>query len=267
VSESRIPPHSTEAEQSVLGSLILDPTTFPAILERIGAEDFYEPDCRTIFTAICELHRAGTPADALLVCEHLRGKGLLGKAGGASAVVDIMARAPSAANAEYYAGIVEGHARRRRVIEEALALADAAQNPTCSPEKLAVGIARVNAAGDGAARPGDRPVLVRTSDVQPRDVGFLWEPCLPRRTLVILAGDPGVFKSTMTCCFTASVTAGLPWPDGSPGPEPANVLLLNAEDARETVVRPRLDAAEAEPSRVTMLTSVLRQGRRAPGGH
>jgi len=254
------PPHNLEAEQSVIGSLVLDASTLDAVEERITPQDFYVPEHGIIFAAIRALVRAGEPADAVTLADRLKRKGVLGRVGGAHALAGILESVPSAANAEYYADIIAGHARRRRLIEGGEALTACAADPTSTDDDLAEAIARVQAAGsNGKASHGDTPILICMADVQPRSVDYLWKPWLPLRTLTVWAGDPGMMKSTMALGFAACVTRGFDWPDGSDGPEPGNVLIMSAEDDPETVIRPRLDAAEADTSRVTLLTSVRRQ--------
>ncbi len=94
------------------------------------------------------------------------------------------------------------------------------------------------------------PVLC--SQVTPVPVGWLWEPYLPRGKLVVLDGDPGAGKSFVTLDLAARVSAGLPMPGGAAASPPADVLLLNAEDAAGDTIRPRLTATGADPERVRL---------------
>jgi hypothetical protein len=100
------------------------------------------------------------------------------------------------------------------------------------------------------------PQTVRLSEVDPEHVSWLWPGYLPRGKLVILDGDPGVAKSTLTLDLAARVSTGAPMPDGSGGGPPADVLLLSAEDGLADTIRPRLDAAGADVRRVHALTDV-----------
>ena len=99
------------------------------------------------------------------------------------------------------------------------------------------------------------PTLVTLSDVEPERVSWLWPGRLPAGKLVVLDGDPAVGKSTVSVTLTAHVTTGEDWPDGSPCPA-GNVLVLSAEDGLADTIRPRLDAAGADPSRVHALTEL-----------
>lgn len=101
------------------------------------------------------------------------------------------------------------------------------------------------------------PVLRRMSDVRPEKLKELW----PRRIYIgklnVFAGDPCCGKSTITMDFAGRVTTGRPWPDGSPCPK-GDVIILSAEDDLADTIRPRLDAAGADCSRVIALEAVRR---------
>jgi AAA domain len=86
----------------------------------------------------------------------------------------------------------------------------------------------------------------------PRD-RWLWPNVIPRGSLVVLDGDPCVGKSLITVDLAARLTRGGPWPDGSAGAGPGNVVLYCGEDLRDDTVRPRLAAAGADQSRVYVL--------------
>jgi replicative DNA helicase len=78
----RVPPHSLEAEQAVLGGLLLDNSTWDAIADRLRAEDFYRRDHQLIYQSILELSQRGEPSDAVTVAEHLTKNGLAEETGG-----------------------------------------------------------------------------------------------------------------------------------------------------------------------------------------
>jgi putative DNA primase/helicase len=96
----------------------------------------------------------------------------------------------------------------------------------------------------------------RLSDVMPARVRWLWEGRIPQGKLSLLSGDPGLGKSFLTLDLTAHVTCGLSWPDGAPGPEAGGVILFSAEDDVTDTIRPRLDAAGADVSRVIAVNGV-----------
>lgn len=109
-----------------------------------------------------------------------------------------------------------------------------------------------------------RPVpvarVVRLSDVVAERVDWLWPGRIPLGKLTILDGDPGIGKSTITTDLAARVSAGRPMPGETIARPPAGVLLLSAEDGLADTIRPRLDAAGADVSRIVALTAVLHDG-------
>lgn len=99
------------------------------------------------------------------------------------------------------------------------------------------------------------PVLVRLSDVAPESIDWLWPGRIARGKYTLLAGDPGLGKSTVTLDLAARLTRGLGWPDGAPAPA-GPVLLLSAEDGLSDTIRPRVDRAGGDASLVHVLQSV-----------
>jgi hypothetical protein len=109
-------------------------------------------------------------------------------------------------------------------------------------------IDRVRRAGpQDAPRP---PGVVRLSDVEPEPVEWVWPGRIARGKLNGLAGDPGLGKTTVALDVGARITRGLAMPDGSPGGPPADVLVLTAEDGLADTIRPRMEAAGADLTRV-----------------
>ena len=109
---------------------------------------------------------------------------------------------------------------------------------------------------------GDRVVkLSRMADVRPEPIKWLWEGRIPLGKLVVFAGDPGLGKSLLTIAIAAHVSKGSRWPvDHSVCPI-GDVVLLSAEDDPADTIRPRLDAAGADVSRVYVLESVSEVAR------
>src|SRR5215218_10051098 len=101
--------------------------------------------------------------------------------------------------------------------------------------------------------------LVLVADVDRELVTWLWRDRIPRGKVTVLDGDPGTGKSTLTLTITAKVTTGSPFPDGS-RPEPADVILLSAEDEIGDTIRPRLEAAGADLERCWVLPDVREEG-------
>lgn len=123
----RVPPSSVEAEQAVLGGLMLAPQALAkvALLET----DFYRRDHRAIFRAICDLDRKGQPFDAVTLCEWFGAQGQLDLVGNGSYLIELATTTPSAANIAAYAGIVRDKAVLRSAIEAATLLLNDSYNP------------------------------------------------------------------------------------------------------------------------------------------
>jgi replicative DNA helicase len=111
------PPHSNEAEESVLGAVLLSADAANIALEKLHAEDFYRPAHQQIFEAVQGLFDANEPIDAVTVSEMLRRDGSLERMGGIEFLTRLLDMVPTTSNVEYYAGIVEEHALRRRLIQ------------------------------------------------------------------------------------------------------------------------------------------------------
>jgi len=123
-SPGRIPPHNLEAEESLLGAMLLSRDAIAVAVERCVAEDFYKPSHAHIFSAITALYSRGEPADAVTVAEELRRAGVLEETGGAAALVSLQSNTPSISSASRYGRIVEEHALLRRLIGVAHEIAE-----------------------------------------------------------------------------------------------------------------------------------------------
>ncbi len=112
------PPHSIEAEQSVLGAILLSETTHYAyvIEENLKPEDFYRDRHRAIFETMADLYGASEPIDVLTVTEHLRSRGKLEEAGGQAEIDALTAAVPTVGNLRRYGKIVKEHALLRRLL-------------------------------------------------------------------------------------------------------------------------------------------------------
>ena len=97
------------------------------------------------------------------------------------------------------------------------------------------------------------PSAIRLDQIRPRSIHWLWEPYLARGKLALLDGDPGVGKSLFTADLAARLTRGGRMPDGAWRRRKSAVLFLNAEDGLDDTLRPRLDAAGADLTRVFSL--------------
>jgi len=113
----RIPPQSIEAEQSVLGCMLLDKEVIPVITEILKSEDFYREDHREIYEAILDLFESASPVDLITVAEQLKHRGTLDKVGGLEYLTNMATAVPTTANARHYAKIVEEKSILRKLIK------------------------------------------------------------------------------------------------------------------------------------------------------
>ena len=129
VDEIRVPPHSVEAEQAVLGALMLDNRAWDTIADRLVADDFYRRDHQLIFEAIAELAGRSEPSDAVTLSEWLGRKGVSEETGGLVYLAGLVRDTPSAANVRAYADAVRERSTLRRLITIGGEIASSAFEP------------------------------------------------------------------------------------------------------------------------------------------
>ncbi len=122
----KLPPHSLQAEQAVLGGLMLDNKAWDTIADEVSEEDFYRRDHRLIFRAIDQLAEQGSPLDAVTLSEWLDQHALLDDVGGLSALGLLAQNTPSAANIKAYAAIVRENSVMRQLIDVGNQIANSA---------------------------------------------------------------------------------------------------------------------------------------------
>ncbi len=115
-SPARVPPHDLQAEESLLGAMLLSRDAIVDAVDICTEADFYKPAHGHLFEAVCSLYSQGEPADPVTVADELRRAGLLDATGGPAALVSLQANTPAITNAARYARIVEEHAILRRLI-------------------------------------------------------------------------------------------------------------------------------------------------------
>ncbi len=120
----RVPPHDLDAEESLLGAMLLSRDAIAAALECCSSEDFYKPAHGHIFGAVTALYARGEPADPVTVADELRRSGLLEAVGDPSILISLQVDTPSTANASHYAKIVEEHALLRGLVSVAGEIAE-----------------------------------------------------------------------------------------------------------------------------------------------
>lgn len=122
----KIPPHNTEAEQSVLGSMLLDQEAVIVAQEILKVQDFYKNAHKEIYESVCNIALRREPVDLVTLSEDLRNRGILEEVGGILYLTSLSSSVPVAANVKHYAEIVEKKATLRNLIkasEEIIGLA------------------------------------------------------------------------------------------------------------------------------------------------
>ena len=113
---SRMPPHNMEAEQSVLGCMLLDKESVATATDFLDSDDFYADAHKEIFQSMVEIYDRGEPVDLVTVTEQLRQRGTLEAVGGVAYLSDLSMAVPSTANIKYYVRYCREKAILRRLI-------------------------------------------------------------------------------------------------------------------------------------------------------
>ncbi|HEY5930336.1 MAG TPA: DnaB-like helicase C-terminal domain-containing protein, partial [Burkholderiales bacterium] len=232
----KLPPHSVEAEQSVLGGLLLDNTAWDKIADLISESDFYRGDHRLIWRHISKLIEHSRPADVITVSESLDSTKELDSIGGLAYLGALAQNTPSAANIRRYGEIVRERAVMRKLAEVGTDIADAAYNPMGkeASQLLDEAESKVFAISEEGARGKqgflDMPPLLtkvveridllynrdNPSDITGVPTGFTdldkMTSGLQPGDLVIIAGRPSMGKTALAINMAehAALEAGLP---------------------------------------------------------
>ncbi|MFC4259433.1 replicative DNA helicase [Marinobacter lacisalsi] len=233
-SRVKIPPHSVEAEQAVLGGLMLDNRRFDEVAEVITASDFYRQDHRLIYAAVERLASESEPLDVVTLAEYLERAGDIEDAGGLSYLAELAEKTPSAANIRAYAQIVAERSILRQLIEVSGGIVDSAFNPQGRSSSDLLDEAERNVFRIAEARTkegsGPKPInpiltqaltrieeLFESGDkVTGLTTGFTdldeWTSGMQPSDLVIVAGRPSMGKTTfaMNVVENALLSTGAP---------------------------------------------------------
>ncbi len=230
----RVPPHSVQAEQAVLGGLMLDNQAWDAIADRVCEEDFYRRDHRLIFRAIARLADRNQPCDVVTLSKELIALGQLEEVGGLAYLGALAKETPSAANIRAYADIVREYSILRQLARVGTDIAAAAYSPEGRDSKELLDFAEQQvfriAEQGGRGREGFAPIkdlLTRAVDridqlFQQNDpitgipTGFSdldhMTAGLQPSDLVIIAGRPSMGKTTfaMNIAENAAISHKVP---------------------------------------------------------
>lgn len=226
----RLPPHSVEAEQSVLGGLMLEANAWDAIADIVSAPDFYRADHRLIFEAAASVATAGQPIDVVTVSEHLERNARLEDAGGLAYLGTLARDTPSASNIRAYAEIVRERSLLRHLIAVGSDITGTAFNTegrtarelVDEAERRVFEIAEAGARGrGGAVRVGtilssvvDRidHLYRNPNDIRGVPTGFTeldrMTGGFQRGDLIIVAGRPSMGKTTLAVNIAENATLG-----------------------------------------------------------
>jgi replicative DNA helicase len=131
-----VQPHSTEAEMSVLGSMMLDPEAVEKVTEMLQPDDFYHPAHQILYRAMSSMRERNQAIDLLTVQEELRRLGQLEEVGGVPALVNLLESVPTAANAEHYARIVKEKSTLRRLLRAAHEIIRLVEEPELEVQQI-----------------------------------------------------------------------------------------------------------------------------------
>jgi len=132
----RIPPHSKEAEESVLGALLLDKDAIIAVAEFLLPKDFYDERHKEIYEACLSLFEERVPVDVLTVAERLKKNKSLKRVGGSSYLADLANKVPTAAHVEHYGRIVKESATKRNLMKAANTIVDLSFDEALGAEEI-----------------------------------------------------------------------------------------------------------------------------------
>lgn len=132
----RIPPHSAEAEESVLGALLLDKDAVIAVAEFLSPKDFYDDRYRQVYESCIELYEERVPIDVLTVGDKLKKKKALKQIGGTGFLADLANKVPTAAHVEHYGKIVKDAATKRALMGAASKLVELSIDDTLGADEL-----------------------------------------------------------------------------------------------------------------------------------
>lgn len=226
IASLKVPPHSIEAEQSVLGGLMLENRAWDDVSERVSENDFYRRDHRLIFRMITQLAEQSEPFDVITISEHLDKINELGNVGGLQYLGQLASNTPSASNTKAYADIVRERSVLRQMILAAHTIADNAFHPDgrSSAELLDEAERKVFEIAEMGSKQGGpqtvRALLAKTVDridelyrnpnaVTGVSTGFTdldeMTAGLQKSDLVIVAGRPSMGKTTFAMNLAENV--------------------------------------------------------------
>lgn len=261
-------PSITAAERRLLGAMLLVPERIPEVGAIVSPADFAQARTRLLFGCLKKMNEGDDAINFETVGCALEGLGDLATVGGREELILLSEEVTSAAHLLHHARLVANEGARRRLVGECQRMVEAAKGlPPGESVGALVGVAqeRLLALVPRAEAAPDGPVLVNLADVQSESLRWLWPGRIPLGKLTLLAGDPGLGKSTVTLDIAARVSGGLGWPDApDESGVPGDVLILSAEDGVADTIKPRMEAAGGDMDRVRVFTGIREGGQARP---
>lgn len=264
--KTKLPPQSIEAEESVLGAMLINPLVVPRIAEILTSNMFYDPAHSEIYTSIMDLFNSSRPVDILTVSEHLNSQDKLKLIGGRAKINDLATHVVTTANCEYYANIVKDKSALRDIINAGSDMVKMAYEENSAIEVLEIAEQAIFAVAQNRTKSD----LVHIKDI----VGESYEQIdaryhnneeitgvasgfydldaktsgFQKSDLIILAARPAVGKTTFALNIAQNVGVKLKKP----------VLIFSLEMKKDQIVN-RMLCSEAE-----IETNRLKTGRMQP---
>src|SRR3989338_6575378 len=242
----RLPPQNLDAEQAVLGSMLLEESAILAAAEHLDEPVFYKDAHRKIFAALLALYKATTPVDLITVTDELKRRNQLEEVGGASYLATLTRIVPTAANAEYYCRIVKQKAILRDLIRVSTRIAGDCYEEAVEPdvlldraEMMIFDIASKKLKRDAVAMKDIIKSSIEMIDtlyqrkgmITGMPTGFLeldqQLAGLQPAELIVVAGRPAMGKSSFTLCVAEHVALA----------EKAGVAIFSMEMSKENLVQ------------------------------
>lgn len=245
----RIPPNDIDAEQSAIGACMLSRNACRTILDRLDPAACYRPAHTTILLAIGRLEARGEPVDPITLAKHLEDSGDLERVGGRSYLHTCVSAVVTAANAEYYAEIIQDRALRRALIEVGTRLVQMGYKPEGeSFELVELAVTMTRELRDRGRAAEDLPTMDLIDFVQVEDeYDWLVPGLLERGDRLILTASEGGGKSTLLRQIAVTIAVGIHPFRTREHIDPCRVLVLDCENgaaASRRKFRPLLNSAE-----------------------
>jgi len=209
----RVPPQSTEAEQSLLGGLLLDSGTFEKVSDLVTAADFYSHTHRLIFQAITSLIAEGATVDVISAFERLERDGSAHGVGGVAYLNALVQTCPSPAGMRRYAEILVERARLRTIIAKADEIAAKAFKHESADTILDDAKVTLGELSDARKVGAGRVPLLSLGELREQSHASPWliKHVLPGESIGMLYGGSGTFKSFIAIDMALHIAHGLPW--------------------------------------------------------